>query len=77
MHTMRAMLDVERAATGSGQRVDASYCCSVTALAVTIPRPAPDTKQGRLCLKACWKKISMNWIYEEKMQKYLPNSKQN
>ena len=69
MHTMRAMLDVERAATGTGQCVDVSYCCSVTilALAATIPRPAPDTKQGRFCPKACWKEISMIWIkWEEK-----------
>ena len=33
---------MERAATGSGQRVDVSYCCSVTILALA---PTPDQTQ--------------------------------
>ena len=58
---------------GTGQRVDVSYCCSVTilALAPTIPRPAPDTKQGRFCLKARLTNISMNWIKWEKKCKII------
>ena len=43
-------VDVERAATGSGQRVDVSYCCSVTilALAPTIHQTRPRQPAGAL-----------------------------
>ena len=81
MHTMRSMLDVERAATGTGQRVDVSYCCSVTILALAATIPRPDQLQTPSRGASVWRLFDENkpelYKMRRKMQKYLPNSKQN